>query len=164
MKETGFSETQETKPVATQGKAKNMINFQSLYHIHINKLYSASHTGLHSIWKSIYLTYEVISYLLILIIMYEITTISVYYSQWIHQYVLNTSTIILIWCHINKWWKYHRISACLSSENCQMEANKWWLEQKHHHRLHLCDTALQWTEPLLLMVVNCWGPCNLSFD
>ena len=81
MKEAGFSETQATQPIATQGKAEKhdqleittsytdpKIIFNFAYWITLNK-------------KSFYMTYEVISYHIILMIRYEITMISAYYSQ-----------------------------------------------------------------------------------
>ena len=55
---------------------------------------------------------------IILMIRYEITMINAHYSQWLHQYIMNSSKSILFWSHINDQCKYHRISAGLSAENC----------------------------------------------
>jgi hypothetical protein len=91
--------------------SKNYIQLHILHYIYYN--------------KSFYMTYEVISYHIILMIRYEITMISAHYSRWIHQCVLNSSKSILFWYHKNDQWKHHRISAGMSAKNCQLEGNTW---------------------------------------
>jgi hypothetical protein len=80
MKEAGFSETQATQPIATYGKAEKH------YQLYITTSYTFKNYIQLPILddikkKSFYMTYKVISYHIILMIRYEITMISAYYSQ-----------------------------------------------------------------------------------